>query len=83
MHFCRFLHLSATRHSLARRTAIDSVISVATGKELKGTGVWSWIKTEGGPASRAAIAAVLLSVVVVAASPELVSALTTDASINK
>lgn len=65
------------------QTAIDSVISVATGKELKGTGVWSWIKIEASPVNRAAMAAALATIVVVATNPEFVSALTTDASINK
>lgn len=56
---------------------------MATGKELKGTGVWSFVKVNGSPQGRAAIAAALLSIVVVVSNPELVSALTTDASINK
>ena len=55
---------------------------MATGKELKGTGVWSFIKTDGSPASRAAVGAVFAALVAVIASPDLVSALTTDASIN-
>ena len=33
------------------------MITVATGKELKGTGVWSFIKLDGSPTSRAAIGA--------------------------
>ena len=64
-------------------TAIDSVKSIATGKDLKGTGVWSFVKVEGTPQGRAALAAAILAIVVVASSPQLVSALVTDASINK
>ena len=64
------------------RTAIDSVISVATGKELKGTGVWSWIRVEPSVAGRAGIAATLTAMAVVASNPGLVSALTSDSSIN-
>ena len=64
-------------------TAIDSVKSIATGKDLKGTGVWSFVKVEGTPQGRAALAAAILDIVVVASSPQLVSALVTDASINK
>ena len=64
-------------------TAIDSVKSIATGKDLKGTGVWSFVKVEGTPQGRAALAAAILAIVGVASSPQLVSALVTDASINK
>ena len=55
---------------------------MATGKELKGTGVWSWIKLDGSPVTRASIGAVIVALAALAASPDLVSALTTDASIN-
>ena len=59
------------------------MISVASGKDLKGTGVWSFINIKGSTAGRATIAAALVAVAALVASPELVSALTTDASINK
>ena len=65
------------------QTAIDSVITVATGKKLEGTGVWSFLKVDGSPAIRAGLGATLVALVAVAASPDLVAALTTDASINK
>ena len=71
-----------TRRWLAAQTAIDSVVTVATGKKLQGTGVWSWIKVEGTPAARAAIVSVVAALAVVVTNPELVSALTTDSSIN-
>ena len=65
------------------QTAIDSVVTVATGKKLQGTGVWGFLKVEGSPAVRAGLGATIVALVAVAASPELVAALTTDASINK
>ena len=58
------------------------MISVATGKELKGTGVWSFIKVEPSPASRAGIAATLAAIALVASNPGLVTALTSDTSVN-
>ena len=66
----------------APQTAIDSVITVATGKKLQGTGVWSFLKVEGTPAVRAVLATTAVALVAIAASPDLVSALTTDSSIN-
>ena len=67
----------------AAQTAIDSAITVATGKELKGTGVWSWIKVDGSPVGRAGIIAAFAVVAALVSNPDLVSALTSDASINK
>ena len=59
------------------------MISVATGKELKGTGVWSFIKVpENSTTGRAAILAVFAALAFVVVSPGAVTALTTDASIN-
>ena len=55
---------------------------MATGKDLKGTGVWSFIKVQASPASRAAIAATIVAIVVAVTNPSVVSALTSDASVN-
>ena len=57
-------------------------MSVATGKDLKGTGVWSFIKIKATPVTRASIAAVLAAAAYVIGNPEVVSALTSDSSIN-
>ena len=65
------------------QTAIDSVISVASGKSLKGTGVWSFIKVEGTPQARAAIATALVAIVALIANPGVVTAALSDGSINQ
>jgi len=62
---------------------MDSLVTVATGKELKGTGVWSFVKLEGSAPVRAVLASFAVALIAVASSPDLVTALTTDASINK
>ena len=56
---------------------------MATGKKLQGTGVWSFLKVDGSPVVRAGLGATFVALVALAASPDLVAALTTDASINK
>ena len=58
------------------------MIAVATGKDLKGTGVWGFINVKGTTTGRATIAAVIVAIVALTQSPGLVSALTTDSSIN-
>ena len=68
--------------SKTTQTAIDSAITVATGKKLQGTGVWSWIKVDGTPVTRAAIGVAFLSILGVALSPDLVSAIMSDSSVN-
>jgi hypothetical protein len=52
-------------------------------KELKGTGVWGWLKIGEGPQGRAAVAATLAALVLVIANPGFVQALNSDASINQ
>jgi hypothetical protein len=63
-------------------TAVNSVVTVAKGKDLEGTGVWSFVKVKGSPTNRAILGSILLALTAVIANPQLVSAFTTDASIN-
>ena len=58
------------------------MVTVVTGKELQGTGVWGFVKADGSATNRAVIAATIVALVVVFNSPSLVAALTTDSSIN-
>ena len=58
------------------------VSQVATGSDLQGGGVFSFIKAKGTPQNRAIIASVFLAVGVLIANPDVVSALATDSSVN-
>ena len=58
------------------------MITVASGKDFRGTGVWSFVKIEGTPVGRAALAAAIVAVAGVAANPSLVSAALNDNSVN-
>ena len=58
------------------------MISVATGKDFRGTGVWSFIKIQGTPDGRAALAGAIVAAGVAATNPQIVTTALADNSVN-
>ena len=58
------------------------MISVATGKDFRGTGVWSFIKIQGTPVGRAALAGAIVAAGVAATNPQMVTTALADNSVN-
>ena len=63
-------------------TAVSAAKTVATGSDLQGGGVFSFIKAKGTPQNRAIIGSVFIALGVFFTNPELVTAAFTDGSIN-
>lgn len=59
------------------------MVSVVTGKDLKGVGAFSFVKVKGDAQGRLTIATTFAVLAVLVTNPEIVSGLLTDASINK
>ena len=63
-------------------TAVSAAKTVATGSDLQGGGVFSFIKAKGTPQNRAIIGSVFIALGVFFTNPELVTAAFTDSSVN-
>ena len=63
-------------------TAASAVQMVATGSDLKGGGVFSFIKAKGSPKNRAITGGVLAALTILIFDPQLVSAMMVDGSVN-
>ena len=53
-----------------------------TGKDSRGTGVWSFIKIQGSPLGRAALAGAIVAAGVAATNPQMVTTALADNSVN-
>jgi len=63
-------------------TAVSAAKTVATGSDLQGGGVFSFIKAKGTPQNRAIIGSVFVVLGVFFTNPALVTAAFTDSSVN-
>ena len=63
-------------------TAASAVQMVATGSDLKGGGVFSFIKAKGSPKNRVITGSVLAALAILIADPQLVSTMMVDGSVN-
>ena len=63
-------------------TAVSAAKTVATGSDLQGGGLFSFIKAKGTPQNRAIIGSVFVALGVFFTNPQLVTAAFTDGSVN-
>ena len=63
-------------------TAVSAAKTVATGSDLQGGGLFSFIKAKGTPTNRAIIGSVFVALGVVIGNPQLVTAAFTDSSVT-